>query len=977
MKKLLDLIQTENKKNPLTDEEISRVLGVSRSDVVNLRHALMIGDSRERRKELLEAEIHKILEREPDISERKLTEEMNKIGFKLSRNIVSRFFKLSNRKEQDSGREKLPMQKKSGGAFDKIIGANGSLKPQIELAKAAVLYPTNGLNTLIYGGTGVGKSELAESMYKFAIEAKVKPQNAPLIVFNCADYAENPQLLLAQLFGYAKGAYTGAETNKEGLVEKANNGILFLDEVHRLPPEGQEILFYLIDKGKFRRLGETNIIREVKLMIIAATTEDLESSLLATFRRRIPMMIEIPPLSQRPLEEKLEITKSFFRQEATRMNVSININYDVVVALLLYETNGNIGQLRSDIQVVCARGFLNYMVKKQKSINIEITDLPSPVVKGLLKINKNRKNLEKIIDSNLEILPEDESILQKSALETVKESCYIFPKEIYKEIENKYQRMEYQGLDMAIINRILADELEMKIRQLIKQFQYNKHNLIKQDLEKIVGEKIVLAVEEMMKRAIKNIPDIDESLFYCLATHLSAAYERIIQNKFTGNPELSRICMEYPTEYKIAEEMSKIASYYLEIDLPEDEIALIAMYLKTYSARNILNQNHVGILVLSHGHVAEGMVYVANRLLGVEHARAIEMSLDESPSVVLEKAIETIKMMDMGKGVLLLVDMGSLVSFGNIITERTGIRTRTITRVYTTMVIEAMRKALTSESELDDIADFLENECFYQNKQPPEKQPKKLGNAIVSICLTGKGAAEMLGKVIKGNSRIKENIEMITLGALTDNNIDETIRDISAKKNILSIVGTIDLKIPGIPYISAKEILKGEGINRLHNLISIFENPSKKLGNGISELSFKRLLNPELMHLNIKASSKNEVLNRMANRMVEYGYVTERYILSIHEREIMAPTVFKNMVALPHGSPEEIIQPAISIMTLATPIMWDDEHPVDCVFMLGLSQYYKKEFRKFYTIINNERLLDKIKKCKTVDMLMEVLLKNG
>lgn len=977
MKKILELIQNEDKKNPLTDQQISKILGISRSDVVNLRHALKIGDSRERRKELLEAEIRKLLEMTPDISERMLTEELNKVGFKLSRNIVSKFLRFSKRQDPASRMEELPLPKKSSGAFDNIIGANGSLKPQIELAKAAVLYPTNGLHTLIYGGTGVGKSELAECMYKFAIEAKVKPEDAPFIIFNCADYAENPQLLLSQLFGYVKGAYTGAETNKEGLVEKANNGILFLDEVHRLPPEGQEILFYLIDKGKFRRLGETNVFREVKLMIIAATTEDLESSLLTTFRRRIPMKIEIPSLSQRPLEEKFEIIKNFFRQEATRMNVSITIHYDVIVALLLYETNGNIGQLRSDIQVVCARGFLNYMVKKQKSINIEITDLPSLVVKGLLKINTNRKTIEKIINSNLEISPEDESILQKSTLEAVKESGYAFPKEIYREIEEKYQKMEYQGLDTAIINRILAEELEMKIRQLIKQFRYNKHNLIKQDLEKIVGEKIVMAVEEMMKKAVKNLPDIDESLFYCLATHLSASYERILQNKFIGNPQLSRICLEYPKEYKVAEEMSKIASYYLEIDLPEDEIAFIAMYLKTYSIKNMLNENNVGILVLSHGHVAEGMVYVANRLLGVEHARALEMSLDESPSVVLEKAIDMIKTMDRGKGVLLLVDMGSLVSFGNIITERTGIRTRTVTRVDTTMVIEAVRKALTPDSELNDIADFLEKERFSPNKLPLDKSPKKLGNTIVSICLTGKGAAEMLGKVIKGDCRIKENLEIIKLGALTDCNLDETIKNISMKKNILAVVGTIDLNIPGIPYISAKEILKGEGINRIYNLINIYENPTEKIGSGISELSFKQLFIPELMHVNVKAANKNEVLDRMANRMVQKGYVTERYIFSIHEREILAPTVFKNMVALPHGNPEEIIQPAISVMTLSSPIIWDDNHTVDCVFMLGLSQYYKKEFRKFYSIINNEKVLEKIKKCKTVDMLMEVLLKNG
>ncbi len=149
-------------------------------------------------------------------------------------------------------------------AFENIIGFDGSLKPVIEQAKAAVMYPPNGLHTLLLGPTGVGKSELAQAMYNFKLEVNKDDCNSEFIIFNCADYADNPQLLISQLFGYVKGAYTGAHEDKEGLVEKANGGVLFLDEVHRLPPEGQELLFYLIDKGRFRRLGETDNNRTSK-----------------------------------------------------------------------------------------------------------------------------------------------------------------------------------------------------------------------------------------------------------------------------------------------------------------------------------------------------------------------------------------------------------------------------------------------------------------------------------------------------------------------------------------------------------------------------------------------------------------------------------------------------------------------------------------------------------------------------------------
>ena len=86
-------------------------------------------------------------------------------------------------------------------------------------------------------------------MYKYAIYARKLEAKAPFVLFNCADYYNNPQLLLSHIFGHVKGAFTGADVEKEGLVAKANGGILFLDEIHRLPPEGQEMIFYFIDTG--------------------------------------------------------------------------------------------------------------------------------------------------------------------------------------------------------------------------------------------------------------------------------------------------------------------------------------------------------------------------------------------------------------------------------------------------------------------------------------------------------------------------------------------------------------------------------------------------------------------------------------------------------------------------------------------------------------------------------------------------------
>lgn len=154
----------------------------------------------------------------------------------------------------------------------------------IKQAKAAILYPPKGLHTLITGPTGVGKTTFAEMMYKYAVYAGAIPEDTEFVIFNCSEYAENPQLILSQLFGHIKGAFTGADQEKAGLIEKADGGILLLDEIHRLsPPEGQEMLFLLLDKNIYRKLGETEGYRKANVLIIGATTEDVNSALLNTF----------------------------------------------------------------------------------------------------------------------------------------------------------------------------------------------------------------------------------------------------------------------------------------------------------------------------------------------------------------------------------------------------------------------------------------------------------------------------------------------------------------------------------------------------------------------------------------------------------------------------------------------------------------------------------------------------------------------
>src|SRR5699024_1002861 len=148
--------------------------------------------------------------------------------------------------------------------------------------------------------TGSGKTFFAHAMFQFAKVNHIIASNKELIVFNCADYANNAELLMSHLFGYAKGAFTGAEKEKRGIIDQADGSMLFLDEIHRLPPEGQEMVFYFMDHGTYSRLGESGKQHQADVRIIGATTEDPHSALLDTFVRRIPINIHLPSFEELP-----------------------------------------------------------------------------------------------------------------------------------------------------------------------------------------------------------------------------------------------------------------------------------------------------------------------------------------------------------------------------------------------------------------------------------------------------------------------------------------------------------------------------------------------------------------------------------------------------------------------------------------------------------------------------------------------------
>lgn len=164
-----------------------------------------------------------------------------------------------------------------------------------------MLYPPLGMPLLIHGASGVGKSFLAKLIYEYLKNEQIIGLEK-FYTFNCADYANNPELLSSILFGHTKGAFTGAESEKQGLLAQANNSVLFLDEVHRLSNENQEKLFQFMDTGTFRPIGEEGKMvhsRSGYYLQPPKTRKSLITNLLSpNFRNRLTSELQRAPHSR-------------------------------------------------------------------------------------------------------------------------------------------------------------------------------------------------------------------------------------------------------------------------------------------------------------------------------------------------------------------------------------------------------------------------------------------------------------------------------------------------------------------------------------------------------------------------------------------------------------------------------------------------------------------------------------------------------
>jgi transcriptional regulator with GAF, ATPase, and Fis domain len=250
---------------------------------------------------------------------------------------------------------------------DRLIGRSAAVK---DLEQEVEYAARSDAKILITGESGVGKEILARLIHRYSNRSK-----SQLLTINCAGLPDS--LLESELFGHVRGAFTGAYRDKIGLLELANRGTIFMDEVGEMTLRMQALLLRFLETGEIQRVGSDRPQARVDVRVIAATNRNLTDKIAARefredlYYRLNVIHLAVPPLRERP-EDIPELLDYFLQGYAERHGVSTpTLSPEALARLVAYRWGGNVRELKN---------FVERLVLKSRTGAIMPEDLPAELI---------------------------------------------------------------------------------------------------------------------------------------------------------------------------------------------------------------------------------------------------------------------------------------------------------------------------------------------------------------------------------------------------------------------------------------------------------------------------------------------------------------------------------------------------------------------------------------------------------------------
>ena len=594
-------------------------------------------------------------------------------------------------------------------SLDAMIGARGSLSEVILNAKSAVAYPPYGIDCLIIGNTGVGKTLLAHRMHNYA-RAVRNGQEVPFMTLYCQNYQEDSALFQEALFGSKR---RGSIQYAPSIFATCRNGIIVLEQIERLPYSCQNQLGNILSQKRVHTAYQKEDL-PLQTMIIATTCLPAEDARIQTLAQLLPVHLCMQDIDRRGIYEKMELIMDLFAQEARHIQTTIRVHKDIIAWFAGRQYVNNVVQMRNEIQISCSKAYLETANPRQKAVYVSYQSLSLAM----------RSQSEDMLDLNATIL----SLL----------SC----------IPNDYLQFDPDGTSSAMTVFRHAPEMftEHRMRQFVDEFNINVNDL--DDIDDYVRENISVlkdcpapqleairqninpyvyqvTMQQLSQRRSFAGLRANVQLLYGILLHMTNYLSRIEHGGEQSTDAQVSVTREiYHEEYLCAREIYQTFGSIYDFSPSQREIDFLASYLAI--SNQWIDHVNVAVLLICHGErVASEMAQIARRMVaGTYYLDVIDFSASMQLNDLLELACLKVTELNQGAGVLIACDMEPLTTVGAYVHRQTRIPTRTVSAISLPEFVRIVEQSTSPLNDLDMV-------CAQQPQQPQPHADQKKPSAFI------------------------------------------------------------------------------------------------------------------------------------------------------------------------------------------------------------------------------------------------------
>ncbi len=665
--------------------------------------------------------------------------------------------------------------------FDKLIGGHGGLSYEVEQCKAAIKYPPNGLPILITGQVGTGRGYLASLVFEYAVNSGLLPSERSLQVFCCGEY-EDPQMAAVALFGTDDRENIGA-------LRRSVGGMLYIADVQCLSRDAQDRLAQFLDTGGFWAGTSSKSAPSGSVRLVLSTGERHEENISKKLLRRLPVVIRMPALSERSVEEREQLILHFFRQETDRMDREVYISNRVFSTLLQYEFPANIEQMKNCIQTSCANGLVQ-MKESSGELLVYLYHLP--------------EYLMVTTQVSSEFSDEQRSMVNVRSFgrNAMQETAGQYYNNILSEYESYRNHQCSQDELLARLDQTMGDFFDYLF--FSKQFANAKSDALQRVMEAVF--------DSMTDKYFIHLPaHFADAFSRCL--YLQVRTEAVSKDiRVAGCLEL--LIQQFPRETVLADEISRRVEQSLDISVNGMSQLLLILGLRQYS-QNVRMDGIRGIIICHGYSTASSIASVANRLNANRVFEAIDMPINVSIQETATRFKRYINHVPGPKDAILLVDMGSLEDMHTLLNGQTNLNLGIINNVSTALAVHVGNMIL----EKMPMREILETatQTHFSTFKLVQSRPKKA--AVLFVSEAGATVARRMAELFNNSLPRQIEVEFLSYDYLQLKHT-EGLNELKAKYEVLFISGTIDPELDDAVFIPMEDIISFREIKRLNRALA-------------------------------------------------------------------------------------------------------------------------------------------------------------